>query len=1336
MTAIFISHSSADNEAAAQMRTWLKEQGHTSLFLDFDPDGIQTGSDWEETLYYHLRQCQAVVALLTPNWLASKWCFAELVQAREKGKAIFPVIVQPCDASGIFGDTQQLDLTDQSDEGYRRLAIALKQRGLDPRDVFDWDPKRPPYPGLRAFQEVDAAIYFGRGEEVLNGLEALDALHRRGRGAPRFVLFLGASGSGKSSLVRAGLIPRLKKMPHEWLPLVPFRPQNDPLEELALSFADTFRAFGQPRDWGEIRRTLKAAAGQEPADGKILLALAHDLAIAAEQRETTVVLTIDQAEELFSYSAPEAATQFLRLLRAALEVSDRQLMAVATLRSDFLGEFQTHPILHEPAYDHDFAYQAIPVDPMPERNFAEIIQGPARLAGLRLEEGLVEAMVSDTGTRDALPLLAFTLRRLYELYGADGLLKIRDYDGIGRLEGAIRTEAERVLKDAAPSPEELQALRAAFVPAMVRINADGGYARRRAYTEEMPARARALCQRFIEARLLVSGLDKDNRETLEVAHEALLRTWPQLTAWLTEDQDNLRLLESLHRAAEDWDNGGRTGDLLIHRDGRLQDAEMLVTNQRFALHENSLKKRYLVACIDAQHARELAQQEVQERRVRDAERIAEEQKKAAGAQKKTAQRTMAGLVVAVTLALAAGWQYWEADLQAEAAEAERDRALSSQSRRLAALANDLIDVNEYEAAILLARYALIGDLTNHQKRPYTWESADALFRALKPFRTQLLTLPEPADAFVSFIAGGTQVLTVQEKGGWSIWDARTGKRLRGFVEQRGDRIRSVAIAGDEPLILTASHDGARLWNGKSDGEGKRFGPRDPNDRVLSVAFSSDRTRILTAQYYGTTRVWNIETGQEHMRLPPDSSDQRTDDPIVAAVFAANDTRIITASRKEALIWETASRNQIGASISFKNQKDLGLAVSADGKGVVVPSRDSIRLIDTSTGDTLRLESSTPDLVAAAVGADGLSVPMVPEKKMPSVWRLLADKMFVRFAAADNTAHGSPLSIDRTRLLTLTDKFTATVWDAKAHVPIARQMGKGVRRASFNADSTRLVTGTATAATIWDVQARMVKLFDLHGRSRANKDIHDNEIAAAHCGTEGARLVSYDVDRHEPPTPHVWDSGTNSLVTLEGDFKEWQAQRLQGFFTGDGSQVALGSQWGSKRRIFDVASGVELTESVTAQTLSAGAGNDTAAKDLAVSPDGQLVIIALGDTAEVRRQGRDEVTVLKGHSDAITDAAFSADGTLIVTASRDNTARVWETSTGNVVDILEDDGGDVLCASFAKQDDQVITASSGGTVRRWDVARFRSFADVIEHARLVAPRDLSEQEKKTYALPTN
>ena len=178
----------------------------------------------------------------------------------------------------------------------------------------------PSDPLIRAcwpFRKQDAAIFFGRGEDILKTLETLDALRRQGSEAARFVLLLGASGSGKSSLARAGVIPRLKKKPAEWLPVPPFRPQVEPLDELAMALAAAFEAHGRPRDWSTIRTDLHTAAARSPVDGLALLNLARDLAIAARQPETTVLLTIDQAEELFGYTPSEAATRFLRLLRAA-----------------------------------------------------------------------------------------------------------------------------------------------------------------------------------------------------------------------------------------------------------------------------------------------------------------------------------------------------------------------------------------------------------------------------------------------------------------------------------------------------------------------------------------------------------------------------------------------------------------------------------------------------------------------------------------------------------------------------------------------------------------------------------------------------------------------------------------------------------------------------------------------------------------------------------------------------------------------------------------------------------------------------------------------------------
>jgi hypothetical protein len=358
MTAIFISHSSKDKAPALALEKRLQERGH-AVFLDFDPDaGIRAGSDWEQTLYRRLRQCRVVIPLLTPHWLRSKWCFAEVVQARSAGKTLIPLKIAECDSSGVLVDIQQIDLTRDPQEGWRRLDTAL-------REVFPWDPARPPYPGLLPFQADDAAIFFGRGPEIEATVEMLEGLRlRRGRFGPRCALLLGASGSGKSSLARAGILPRLQ-IRDDWLPMPPFRPREDPIGELAGGLARAYEQAHRPRDYAEVRELLtESLAGSRP-DGAVLLAMTRDLALKSGRPDATVLLTLDQAEELFAAGVAEDASDCLDLLRAALERSGGRLMLLATLRSELLGAFQTHPFLVDARYPEPFAYAQITVDPVP-----------------------------------------------------------------------------------------------------------------------------------------------------------------------------------------------------------------------------------------------------------------------------------------------------------------------------------------------------------------------------------------------------------------------------------------------------------------------------------------------------------------------------------------------------------------------------------------------------------------------------------------------------------------------------------------------------------------------------------------------------------------------------------------------------------------------------------------------------------------------------------------------------------------------------------------------------------------------------------------------------------
>lgn len=658
MSAIFLSHSSRDNPIAAAIRQRLSADGHRSVFLDFDPaDGIPAGRDWEQELYRQLRACQAVIVLCSEHSMSSQWCFAEITHAKALGKPIFPAKIGPCEINTILTSRQMLDFTTGATAAYERLRRGLKAAGLDPASAFDWDGSRSPYPGLMAFDEPDAAVFFGRDSEIQQGLELLN--RRRQFGGPRLLVVLGASGSGKSSLVRAGLIPRLRNNPADWLVLEPFRPRQDPFAELAVSLAAAYRQHGENRSPEKLREAL-AAGGSELAGGAVLVKLAGELRSASGRRACTVLLTIDQMEELLGASVDARVAGFLGVIQYALNDRETPLMVAGTLRSDFLGELQAVPAMRELRFD------TLPVGPMNAESLARVIEGPAEKMGVDLERGLTQAMIEDAETGNALPLLAFTLRELYERYGGDGRLTADEYARqLGGLSGSVARAAEAVFEAEPLTPEQAADLRLAFL-AMVRVNAEGQYARQAARFGELPESARPAIERFAKARLLVFRGEGSER-VVEVAHEAIFRAWGRLKEWLEEDREFLLWRKRLEAAVEEW--------------------------QRVGKHHSALLKGPALA-----EARRLA--EAHRRRLSpDETALVETSVRVANDERRRRQGVVAGVIAGLAIAAVGGLWLWQGALRAQrkAEDAERVAKLALESERAAQAAARNAQEGEREA---------------------------------------------------------------------------------------------------------------------------------------------------------------------------------------------------------------------------------------------------------------------------------------------------------------------------------------------------------------------------------------------------------------------------------------------------------------------------------------------------------------------------------------------------------------------------------------------------------------------------------------------------------------
>ena len=532
---VFISHSSRDQKPAETLKAWLVSIGFDQTFLDFDKHtGFAPGADWERTLYREIERAQAVILVLTKNWFDSKWCFAEFTQTRALGKAIFALIETPSgETSIVSSDIQHLDLTTNRQDGLDRLSRELTRVALNAQGGFPWEEGRPPYPGLLSFDAADAAIFFGRDDDVLRAIERINA--RRVHGGARLVAILGGSGSGKSSLLKAGVLPRLARDKTNFLVPPAFRPGSDPIYGLLGAL--------QTIDLSLTRDDLDAVSSARDA-----LALIDRLRHAAKAPQATLVVAVDQAEEIFTRPSRDIQSKFFKLLNALLD-EDHPSLAVMTLRSDHLPDLQT-------AEDLTAGFEEFSLKPMPIERLGSIVKGPAEIAHLTVEDGFAVALMRDAKTQDALPLVAFVLRRLYDRHHGDGILTRAHYESLrdgewSPLDVAVRDAATEAIARAKPSREILDALREAFVPALVRVNDEGGFVRQSARLDRLPAQANTLLRKLADARLLVINT-QDGASFVEVAHEALFRVWPQLAQWLEEEREFLVGKSRIEKSREDY----------------------------------------------------------------------------------------------------------------------------------------------------------------------------------------------------------------------------------------------------------------------------------------------------------------------------------------------------------------------------------------------------------------------------------------------------------------------------------------------------------------------------------------------------------------------------------------------------------------------------------------------------------------------------------------------------------------------------------------------------------------------------------------------------------------
>jgi len=707
---VFLAHASPDKDDVERIARRLHEEEKLKPFLD--RWHLIPGNDWIDELGESLDASRCCAVFFGPDGLGP-WENEEVRDAltrrdRDRGFRVIPVLLP----GAVMPDRGKLplflnrlhwvDFRGRLDDPRAFYLLVCGIRGVAPGPEAPpeiQDPGICPYLGLRTFQEEDAPFFFGRDALTQWLVEKLRD--------QRFLAVLGPSGSGKSSAVRAGLIPALRgaALPgsEHWQMLV-MVPTGSPLTELAARLAG----------WcGADLLDLQDRLAQDP---RRLHATAYQQLLNSDPAARLLVV-VDQFEELYTLRPGDERQQaafdrerqaFLDNLLYATTVTAGRVVVVVAMRADFYARTAQHSQLAD-----CMAANQVLVTPMAENELTAAIVEPARKVGLDFDEGLVGTIRADVLDQPgALPLLEHALKELWERRQNRrlGLQAYRDIGGVG---GAIAQRAEAEYDQLKP---EQQAMTQRIFLRLVQLGEGAEDTRRRARLSELltspgeAAAVEAVVQELSDARLLTTGRDASSGEKLlDVSHEALIRGWPRLREWLNEDRDALRFHRKLGERAEEWRRlGSDDGGLL--RGAQLEQAESWADGH--ANQMNALEREFIAASVVLRQREGETQQRIEQER-EEARRRELEHAQAEARAAERLRRLAMGLAVVLLIAVGAAWFAWDRMQIAErqTQEAERQRAAAerqsriTQSRQLASQSS-LYREQSLQVSLLLGLEAL------------------------------------------------------------------------------------------------------------------------------------------------------------------------------------------------------------------------------------------------------------------------------------------------------------------------------------------------------------------------------------------------------------------------------------------------------------------------------------------------------------------------------------------------------------------------------------------------------------------------------------------------------